>query len=175
MKIDRGEGARVWSLIVDFEDAFMSTSTRVDEQRFTAAKVIGTESPTGIRVYVWHTIGFGGKTFPLVYARPPLHALYGGGVIRHCIRKHGALIRGDNLGALNVALSLNFTGPAMNCIAHEFIWRRFAKGWQYKLKHLPAELNDEVDALSRLMAWPQREFPIAALQGATFVKPAKQD
>ena len=27
-------------------------------------------SPTGVYVYVWHTLGFGGKTFPLVYARP---------------------------------------------------------------------------------------------------------
>ena len=36
----------VWSLIVDFEDAFMSTGTRPDEQRFTAAAVDDETSPT---------------------------------------------------------------------------------------------------------------------------------
>ena len=87
----------------------------------------------------------------------------------------GALIRGDNLGALNVALSLGSTAPAMNCIARELAWRRIVKGWQYKLKHLPAELNDEADALSRLKASPKRDFPTDALKGASFVKPPKQD
>ena len=53
-----------------FEDAFMSTGTRGDQQRFTAAEVIDNNSPTGSYVYVWKTLGFGGKTFPLVYARP---------------------------------------------------------------------------------------------------------
>ena len=48
----------------------MSTGTMVDEQRFTAATVADKDSPTGTYVYVWHTLGFGGKTFPLVYARP---------------------------------------------------------------------------------------------------------
>lgn len=70
VKAECGEEARIWSLIVDYEDAFMSTGTRADEQRFTAAQIDDPESPTGIRVYVWHTLGFGGKTFPLVYARP---------------------------------------------------------------------------------------------------------
>ena len=62
--------AGVWSLIIDFKDAFMSTGTRKDEQRFTAAAVADDESPSGTYIYVWHTLGFGGKTFPLVYARP---------------------------------------------------------------------------------------------------------
>jgi hypothetical protein len=66
--------------------------------------------------------------------------------------KSGALIRGDNLGALNVALTLKTTAHTMNGIARELAWRRIVKGWQYRLKHLPAELNDEADALSRLDA-----------------------
>ena len=45
----------------------------------------------------------------------------------------GALIRGDNLGALNVALNLNSTSPAMNAIAREVAWRRIVHGWQYRL------------------------------------------
>ena len=48
----------------------MSTGTRADEQRFTAAEVPDADSPTGVRIYVWHTLGFGGETFPLVYSRP---------------------------------------------------------------------------------------------------------
>ena len=69
-KAQLSEEAAVWSLIVDFEDAFMSTGTLASEQRFTASKVADTTSPSGMYVYVWHTLGFGGKTFPLVYARP---------------------------------------------------------------------------------------------------------
>ena len=87
----------------------------------------------------------------------------------------GALIRGDNLGALNVALTLKATAHTMNGIARELAWRRIVKGWQYRLKHLPAELNDEADALSRLEASPKRDFPADALKGASFVRPPKQD
>ena len=55
---------------MDFEDAFMSIGTREDEQRFTAAEVTDSKSSTGSYVYIWKPLGFGGKTFPLVYARP---------------------------------------------------------------------------------------------------------
>ena len=48
----------------------MSTGTQSEEQRFTAAEVEEADSATGSFVYVWKTLGFGGKTFPLVYARP---------------------------------------------------------------------------------------------------------
>ena len=48
----------------------MSTGTLPCEQRFTAAEVADPVSPTGTFIYVWQTLGFGGKTFPLVYARP---------------------------------------------------------------------------------------------------------
>ena len=68
--MELGRDASIWSLIVDFEDAFMSTGTMPSEQRFTAAEVKDEESPTGIFIYVWRTLGFGGKTFPLVFARP---------------------------------------------------------------------------------------------------------
>ena len=59
---------------VDFEDAFMSTGTRSDEQRFTAAEVTDDKSATGSYVYVWKTLGSGGNTFPLVYTRPAFFA-----------------------------------------------------------------------------------------------------
>ena len=42
-KLAKGElpqDSSIWSLIVDFEDAFMSTGTRPDERRFTAAEVL---------------------------------------------------------------------------------------------------------------------------------------
>ena len=56
--------------MVDFKDAFMSTGTIPEEQRFATALVEHPESTSGHWYYVWHTLGFGGKTFPLVYARP---------------------------------------------------------------------------------------------------------
>ena len=85
----------------------------------------------------------------------------------------GALIRGDNLGALSVALKLSSTTPAMNAIAREIAWRRIVRRWQYLLKHLPAEQNDEADALSRLEAVPRRSLP--DLGDAVFIAPPDQD
>ena len=40
---------------------------------------------------------------------------------------------------------------------------------------MPAEENDEADALSRLEAEPKREFPSEALQSSTFVAPPPQN
>ena len=87
----------------------------------------------------------------------------------------GALIRGDNIGTLNDALALRSTAPGMNSIARQIGWRRIVRRWQYKLSHLPAELNDEADALSRLKAVPRRRFPAEALGSAKFAKPPAQD
>ena len=87
----------------------------------------------------------------------------------------GALIRGDKLGTLSDALSLDSTAAGMNSIATELGWRRIVRKWQYSLKHLPAELNDEADALSRLKEAPPRSFPKTALGSATFVRPPAQD
>ena len=90
------------------------------------------------------------------------------------LEETGALIRGDNLGALSVALTLSSTSPAMNAIAREIAWRRIVHRWQYLLKHLPAELNDEADALSRLEAIPPREIPRMCLEHAKCVAPPAQ-
>ena len=87
----------------------------------------------------------------------------------------GALIRGDNIGALNHALTLRSTAPGMNSIAREIRWRRIVNKWQYKFSHLPAELNDEADALSRLKAVPRKRSPAVALGSAKVVKPPAQD
>ena len=61
----------------------------------------------------------------------------------------------------------------MNIIAREIAWRRIVKKWQYLLQHLPAEQNDEADALSRLKAVPRRTMP--DLGQAKFVKPPAQN
>ena len=87
----------------------------------------------------------------------------------------GALTRGDNIGALNDALTLRSIAPRMNSIAREIGWRCIVYKWQYKLSHLPAELNDEADALSRLKAVPRTRFPAVAVGSAKFVKPPAQD
>ena len=87
----------------------------------------------------------------------------------------GALIRGGNLGALNDALSLNSTAAGLYTIARELEWRRIVPRWQHSLKHLPAEANDEADALSSLKVVPPRNFPVKALGEAAFVDPPAQD
>ena len=76
---------------------------------------------------------------------------------------------------LNDALTLRSTAHGMNSIAREIGWRRIVSKWQYKLSHLPAEQNEEADALSRLSAVPRKLFPEEALGSATFVKPPAQD
>ena len=86
----------------------------------------------------------------------------------------GAKIMGDNLGALDDALSLNSTSPGMNSVAREIAWRRIVRRWQYSVKHLPAEFKDEADALSRLQAVPPRVLPVELAQ-AIFVEPPAQD
>ena len=42
------------------------------------------------------------------------------------------------------------------------------------MEHLPAELNDEADALSRLEAIPPREVPQICLMHARFAAPPSQ-
>ena len=86
-----------------------------------------------------------------------------------------ALIRGYNLGASNDALSLNSTAAGMNSIARELMWRRIVSKWQYLLMHLPAERNDEADALPRMSAVLPRPLPEAALGSAAYVSPPAQD
>ena len=51
------EAAGIWSIVVDYKDAFMSTGTLPSEQRFTAAQVCDDDSPTGHYVYIWKTLG----------------------------------------------------------------------------------------------------------------------
>ena len=85
-----------------------------------------------------------------------------------------ALISGDNLGALNVALNLSSTSTAMNTLARKIAWRLTVFCWQYRLEHLPADQNDEVDALSRLYAVPSRNFLRNELLGAMYVIPPAQ-
>ena len=85
------------------------------------------------------------------------------------------MILGDNLASLNEALKLKSTVPRANNIAREIARRQIALRWQFLLEHLPAELNEETDRLSRLNAVPKRYFPSDRLQGARFIKPPAQD
>ena len=64
------DGVDIWKLIVDFKNVFMSSGSLPSEQKYTVAEVTVEESHTGSYVYVWCTLGFGGKAFPLGYARP---------------------------------------------------------------------------------------------------------
>ena len=91
------------------------------------------------------------------------------------LENSGAVILGDNLASLNEALNLKSTVPIMNTVARELAWRKIAMKWQYKLEHLPSELNDEADCLSRLCAVPPRPLPKDELRGAHFVSPPAQN
>ena len=100
--------------------------------------------------------------------------LFGAITFTDVLASTGAAIHGDNLGALNEALKLRSTTPAINAISRELAWRKIVNKWRYGLQHLPAELNDEADALSRLRAEPAKPFPKEALATAVFVQPPKQ-
>jgi len=86
----------------------------------------------------------------------------------------GAVVKGDNLSSLNEALKVKSTIVTMNSISRELTWRKVALRWRYCLQHLPAELNDEADALSRLAAEPRRELPVQALRRAKFAHLPRQ-
>ena len=69
-------------------------------------------------------------------------------------------VKGDNTGALEDALRMKGR-VSMNHVAREFGWRKARYGWTLDVVHLPSELNDRADALSRLHApkGSTRSFP----------------
>ena len=64
----------------------------------------------------------------------------------------------DNIAALADALALRGRGD-MNAVAQEIAWRKAILGWHLDAKHIPSEMNDLADALSRSVATPPRPFP----------------
>ena len=62
----------------------------------------------------------------------------------------GVALLGDNLSALNGALSLK--GTRLSRITRELAWRKVRRGWRYACGHLLAERNELADAFSRLSA-----------------------
>ena len=75
-------------------------------------------------------------------------------------RALGLAILGDNLSSLNLSISLKGSA-ALGRISRELAWRRVRGGWRYACGHLPAELNDIAESLSRRHAPGdrRREFP----------------
>ena len=66
-------------------------------------------------------------------------------------RLHGLAILGDNIAALQCAVSLRGRGP-LNTISREIAWRRLRRNWWYSVGHVPSEDNAIADALSRTAA-----------------------
>jgi len=66
-------------------------------------------------------------------------------------RSTGIAVMGDNLAALNGAISLKGRSE-LSRITREMAWRKVRRGWRYACGHLPAECNEVADALSRLTA-----------------------
>jgi len=71
---------RTSTLVMDFEDAFMGVPIRAEEQRFCCATVpqgirrsrapISNDEPREGTFVVWRVLGFGGRSFPVVFSRP---------------------------------------------------------------------------------------------------------
>ena len=83
-------------------------------------------------------------------------------------RSQGLALLGDNLAALNGALSLK--GKAgLSRITRELAWRKVRRGWRYACGHLPAERNTLADALSRVSAPAENAklFPAGLANSAT--------
>ena len=66
-------------------------------------------------------------------------------------RTHGLAILGDNIAALQCAISLRGRG-ALNDLSREIAWRRVRFAWHYAVGHVPSEDNLLADALSRTAA-----------------------
>ena len=64
-------------------------------------------------------------------------------------RVKGLILLGDNIGSLNLALTLK-GDKALGRISREIAWRRVRLGWRYRCGHLPSELNATADDLSRM-------------------------
>merc|ERR1712085_77085 len=76
---DLAEGEGVFTLVLDFKDAFMSIPLHDDERRFNCANTGFELSRSRSSIYdgelvlgsfvVWRTLGFGGRPNPLVFSR----------------------------------------------------------------------------------------------------------
>ena len=88
----------------------------------------------------------------------------------------GLRLLGDNLAALNGALSLRGRG-GLTQITKEFAWGKVRFRWRFAAGHLPSEHNVLADALSRLDAeGPERkEFPTALRHASLRELPALGD
>jgi len=86
-------------------------------------------------------------------------------------RRTGLVILGDNLASLNLALSLK-GHRVLGKTSREIAWRQIRQGWRYMCGHLPAELNDTADALSRMAAPAEKARALpAVLQGVRQMTP----
>ncbi|CAK0821592.1 unnamed protein product, partial [Prorocentrum cordatum] len=76
---------------------------------------------------------------------------------RHAV-DHVLTIHGDNVAALQDGLAMKGRGRMLD-VAREIAWRKARYNWTFTTAHIPAELNDDADALSRLTAAPPKKLP----------------
>ena len=76
---------------------------------------------------------------------------------RHAV-DHVLTIQGDNIAALQDGLAMKGRGHMLD-VAREIAWRKARYSWTFTTAHIPAELNDDADALSRLTAEPPKKLP----------------
>ena len=78
-------------------------------------------------------------------------------------------VLGDDTGSLQDALHLKGRG-ALLALSRELSWRQSRYGWQFAVGHVPSEHNDVSDCLSRLFAYPAKDFPWKLLKDAAEVE-----
>ena len=89
-------------------------------------------------------------------------------MIRYCEMFPGLTFFGDNIAALQLALSGKAKG-AMGALARELFLRRVRSDWTYSVAHLPAEHNYVADYVSRLRQPGAPTEPLSELSGAAEV------
>ena len=82
-----------------------------------------------------------------------------------CIDESMAIL-GDNVGALQSALSLSGRGTLL-AVSRELSWRKARHRWLFDVGHLPSEFNVVADALSRMTDPMGVPWPSVALGSAT--------
>ena len=90
-------------------------------------------------------------------------------MMRYCDLFPGICFLGDNLAALQLALSGKAKG-AMGALARELFMRRVRGDWLYSVAHLPAEHNYIADYVSRLRQPGAPTEPLPELSGAAEVQ-----
>ena len=163
----------------------MPTGTCTVEQRVTAAEVDDPSSPSSKFFYVWHTFGLGGKTFPMVYARPASFASHSAQALMDPAEakvqpyvddpavsmvgtEKWALTEGriSLLWWLVLGLKLSWKKGYFGDGAHEWIGVKYAIGYEGPTMELPPSYLQQTLDLLRPLSAPRGTNPTKLVHSA---------